>query len=241
MRKNKICEKQREYKLAKENLLLYRFFEEKWQAESLLNGKIWISTLEKCRQFECPQQGDKDEGTSTYHQVSLVIHNRIITVMDHIILDHLGIGGFPPPGTFYHGRFEATNNRRTNKIPNGLILCTTNNQKSIQEQSINWNYGVKFTCSPKKIYQLISNALNKQGIPIENGKHGWADYNTERKYFSPLEQPTDLAFLKPKHQALQSEYRFFWECKYPFTYPEHGILIDCPEIKRYVKEIEPSP
>nr|WP_306287585.1 hypothetical protein [Pseudoalteromonas sp. WY3] len=51
---------------------VYRFFPEKWQAESLCQGNVWISTLETCRKYEDPLQGDLGEATQTYKSGHIV-------------------------------------------------------------------------------------------------------------------------------------------------------------------------
>lgn len=218
-------------------LPLYRFFKNEWEAECLLDGKVWISTLQKCREFECPQQGDKKEGTSTYHQLHLSIDHRIVTEEDHLVLKHLRIGiNLPPPGEFYNGSINLSNNMMSEHIPNGFLLCTTNMPESLKAQSSEWRYGVEITLRQSKIFKLLTHAILRQNISIITSHHAWADYDTSRTYHNPLKKPQHLAFIKPDLHRGQSEYRFFWAAPYNYEYPG-GILIDCPEIKPYLKQI----
>lgn len=48
-------------------LKVYRFFKEKSHAEALCNGDVWLSTIETCRRYEDPLQGDPDEAIQTYN------------------------------------------------------------------------------------------------------------------------------------------------------------------------------
>ncbi len=51
---------------------IYRFFSEEWEADALVQGKVWLSTLNKCRAYEDAEQGDKDEAHLTYNSGYLV-------------------------------------------------------------------------------------------------------------------------------------------------------------------------
>ena len=219
-------------------LPLYRFFKEPWQAEALLDGKVWIGTLKNCREFECPQQGDRDEGTSTFHQQKLLINNRIVTKEDHLIMNHMPIKGFlPPAGEFYKGCIDLSNNIVKKNIPNGFLLCTTNAPADLQSQSTEWNHGVEITLRQSKFFKLLMTAMIRQGIPIINYRHAWANYSVSRLYSDVNNAPQNLAFIKPDRHKAQSEYRFFWEAPKNYDYPKEGILIDCPEIKPYLKKM----
>src|SRR6476620_9237059 len=46
--------------------VVYRFFDEPQYAEALVNGYVWLSTLETCRSYEDPARGDRGEGTLAY-------------------------------------------------------------------------------------------------------------------------------------------------------------------------------
>lgn len=218
-------------------LPLYRFFKNEWEAECLLDGKVWISTLKKCREFECPQQGDKGEGTSTFHQLHLSIDHRIVTERDHQILSHMPIGiNLPPPGQFYNGSINLSDNKINFAIPNGFLLCTTNAPDNLQAQSSEWKFGVKINLRQSKIFEILTSAIINHNIPIMKRHHDWADYDTSRTYHDPLEAPLNLAFIKPDLHRRQSEYRFFWEAPYGYVYPD-GVLVDCPELKPYLKKL----
>ena len=50
-------------KIAKTPEFVYRFFKELSHAQALLNGQVWLSTLNTCRQYENNAQGDQLEAT----------------------------------------------------------------------------------------------------------------------------------------------------------------------------------
>lgn len=215
-------------------LPLYRFFKEKCHAECFLDGKVWISTLQKCREFECEQQGDPYEGTSIFQQEYLVIENRYITEHDYQTARHAGMG-ISPPGTFQNGRIVISKNTKTTSIPNGFLLCTTNTPSDLQAQSSEWKYGVEITLRPSKLFELLTYAISRQNIPITSRHHAWTNYDTKRNYHDYKQAPQNLAFIKPNLHRMQSEYRFFWLASSKYNYPE-GVLINCPEIKSYLKK-----
>ena len=217
-------------------LPLYRFFREQWEAECLLNGKVWISTLQKCREFECPQQGDPYEGSITYQQGLLIIENRVVTEDDYLTALHAGIG-IPSPGTFMSGKNIIAGNSRSSTIPNSYLLCTTNNPNDLQDQSSEWKYGVEINLKQSKLFEFLTNALIRSGIPIVSKHHAWANYDSGRIYYDYRQKPQNIAFLKPDLHRKQAEYRFFWLSLPNHNYPKHGILIDCPEIIPFLKKI----
>jgi hypothetical protein len=45
---------------------LYRAFQERWQAEALVSGRVWITTLNECRRMEDPLRRDGGEGKLLY-------------------------------------------------------------------------------------------------------------------------------------------------------------------------------
>lgn len=212
-------------------LPLYRLFEEEWQAESLLNGKIWISTLEQCRNFEDNQQGDKHEGSSIFN-FSMNAINRYPTNEERKHALYCGIDIGPNCHAF------IGNAKRINQISNGFILCTTNNPLALQKQSNAWKYGVKIDLPPRKFAYLLFISMLREGIELSSTfHHGWTKYGSERNYYSLETEPQRLAFLKPQEHENQSEYRFFVMATENFKYPEKGILINCPEIIQYLSKI----
>lgn len=214
-------------------LPLYRLFEENWQAESLLNGQIWISTLERCRSFEDDQQGDQYEGSSIYN-FSLNTGNRSPTAEEIKYLAHGGVDIGPNCSNITIGKGTTVN-----RISNGFLLCTTNDPEKLKKQSSSWKYSVKIDLPPKKLALLLTNSMIKQGIPLScSFSHGWAKYGSERHYNNPELEPQRLAFLKPEKHMDQSEYRFFTIATNNFNYPDDGILINCPELVPYLYRID---
>jgi hypothetical protein len=50
---------------------LNRFFREARHARALLDGRVWLSTLSACREYEALGQGDADEATHLYNTGNL--------------------------------------------------------------------------------------------------------------------------------------------------------------------------
>lgn len=215
--------------LAAPGLPLYRFFNTEEKAEALLNGKVWLSTLQKCREYDDPQQGDKHEGTAIY-KTSIKTGDREVNKEEQQRALYAGVG-------IADGLKDIT--LRSIEcdfvIPNGYILCTTNDPKSLIKQSPEWRFGVQINLNQSQFFILITRALMRRGIRLKVISHGWADYDTQRIFYDYKKPPQNLAFIKPNLHKHQSEYRFFWEADEEHNYKE-GILIDCPEIKPFLEK-----
>jgi len=230
-------EERKKQALHNQRMPLYRFFEHEHHAQALMEGKIWVGTLKKCREFECPQQGDSYEATSIYRP-SLNISNRIVTEEDYETAKHFRIVGFlPPPGYHYPGTLIINESSLMDEIPNGYLLCTTNDPDSIKQESEKWKYGVRINLHPNKLFEIISNGFLKKDINISNCKHDKAIYDDSKRIYSDYRlAPDHLAFIKPEKHAAQSEYRFFWEAEHKHFY-EDGIELNCPELKPYLERV----
>lgn len=55
---------------------LYRYFDTPEHADALTQGYVWISTLQKCRQYENEHQGDRGEGLQYYHSGTVTDSDR---------------------------------------------------------------------------------------------------------------------------------------------------------------------
>lgn len=218
--------------LAAKGLPLYRFFKTRERAEALLNGEVWVSTLQKCREYDDPQQGDKYEGSANY-LTSINTGDRPVSKEEQERALHGGVGIADGVSNITIGSINTEF-----IIPNGFLLCTTNDPISIKQQSDEWAFGVQINLSQRDIFDLLSEALLRKGVPLTNGSFGWADYDTQRIYYDHTTPPKNLAFIKPKVHKAQSEYRFFWEAQEGYKYGD-GILLNCPEIKPYLKAIIP--
>ncbi len=182
-------EERRNQALAAKRFPLYRFFKSKERAKTFLEGKIWVSTLQECRNYEDAQQGDKGEGTSffttsihtnggrlTTPQLEAAMHGGVYIHPDNI--------GITINSIEYH-----------REIDNGYLLCTTSDPKLLMQQSLEWQYGVELLLPADELHCILTNAFQRQGINIAHCKHGWADYKTKRSYSNYKEAPEHLAFV----------------------------------------------
>lgn len=214
---------------------LYRFFETEEYADAFFNGSVRVSTLKKCREYDDPQQGDKDEGSSIYKHNPIIIKDRIITENEIQALLHAGIDLGLKAGDFCRGSYEVFGNTHTRYIPDGYILCTTDDKESIVRISPEWRYGIQINITPKQLFEVLSNSFLRHGIKLTQGRFGWARYDLDRIYNDFKYPPKDLAFIKPSFHKEQSEFRFFWLADTNHTY--NPIFLDCPELKDYLTKL----
>lgn len=198
---------------------IYRFFSEKWQADALCEGKIWVSTLEECRKYECPLQGDPDEATEIYKSGHIVGGGGDPEFVEMAARSGVSIGGGASNITIS----DCTNIKR---LPDAYVLCTTSvfNPSALSETF--GNYCVKIS-NPIEFFKRVSLALNEV-CTIKEGAVGLVQYK-ERHYTGLDNRPGPIGFVKPKEKySPQNEFRFLW-------LPEaHGeiqpFLLECLEV-----------
>lgn len=203
------------------HLPVYRFFQEKWQAEALLKGNIWLSTLEVCRKYENPDQGDKFEATQTYNSGVITGDSdcpdlkKIAARCDFII----------PTSNNHSRKITFKNSSSTMQINDAFVLCTAKEYvPGVLSKSFG-QYCVKIN-DPIKFYRLASIALHQQTL-IRDGAMGCIQYKS-REYSGLDNVPGQLGFIKPYSYHPQKEFRFIW---LPLTgKPIQPMSIYCPEI-----------
>lgn len=219
-----------------QELLLYRYFNEERYAESFLNGNVWISTLQKCREYEDPQQGDLYEASTIYNHKPIRIQNRIITKEEVESLNHAGISLGVEAGEFVKGPIDINNNTTIRQIFNSFILCTTTNPNHLQSQSNEWRYDVKINLPYEHFHTILTREMMRKFEHFDYVDHGYAIYNKSRYYSSPNNIPDNIMFLKPNFQEKQSEYRFVWKVKDLNNYGD-GILLECSDLKPFMERL----
>src|ERR1700728_4968112 len=96
-------------------MTLYRTFPKAEYADDFMNGKIFISTLKRCREIEDGIGGDFGEGSVTYHSGSVDGSDPAAL---RFILRRAGLPGIGGNVNFY-------NNTSFDRVPNAFILCLT--------------------------------------------------------------------------------------------------------------------
>lgn len=201
---------------------IYRFFPEKWQAESLCKGNVWISTLETCRQYEDPLQGDSEEATHTYSSGHIVGGSDDPAFVEMASRSGIHIGG---------GCSNITISDCTSvqKLPDAYVLCTTREYRPQSLSDTFGNYCVKIS-NPAEFFKLVSVTLNKQRA-IREGGMGLVQYK-ERNYTGLQSPPGPIGFVKPGDQySSQKEFRLLWV---PQTSDAiEPFLLECPDVSKF--------
>ncbi|PML05226.1 hypothetical protein [Vibrio lentus] len=203
------------------NKPIYRFFPEKWQAESLCNGNVWISTLETCRQYEDPLQGDSEEATHTYNSGHVVGGSD-----DPAFMAVASRSGIDLRGNCSDIIIKDCTNIQ--KLRDAYVLCTTREFKPQNLSDTFGNYCVKIS-NPSEFFKLVSATLNKQS-PIREGGMGLVQYK-DRNYTGLQSTPGPIGFVKPEDQySSQKEFRMLWV---PQTSDViNPFLLECPDVSK---------
>ncbi|ENL9638454.1 TPA: hypothetical protein P4F40_004968 [Escherichia coli] len=203
---------------------VYRFFKEKIHAEALCDGKVWLSTLETCRAYEDPLQGDRGEAMHSYSVDNISGGSSDAGFVE--MCSRLGIGIGEGCSNVSIGQGKSFYS-----IKDAFVLCTTKEFNPSKLNSTFGNYCVEIAC-PIIFFEEVTKALNKI-IRLKSAKMGAVIY--DKREFTGLEPiPGPIGFVKPKDiYSDQKEFRFLWETI------EHveikPLEVHCPSIARLCK------
>lgn len=208
------------------NKPIYRFFPEKWQAEALCKGNVWVSTLETCRTYEDPLQGDAEEATHNYNS------GHIFGDMSNP--DFAKIASRSRISVDQGARdITISNNTYIQKLPDALVLCTTKEFSPEKLSDTFGNYCVKIS-NPIEFFMRTSIKLNER-VKIKQGVMGKIQYN-ERFYTGLDVPPGPIGFVKPSDRySSQKEFRFLWLPEDNSTI--EPFLLECPNVADLCSEI----
>lgn len=198
---------------------VYRFFKEKKHAEDFCRGTIWLSTLNACRKYENPLQGDPGEALHSYSVDSMTGSSSDAEFVRKARLVSVHIEGHIPNITISN----ATEHRA---IDDAFVLCTTIEFNPEKLSDTFGEYCVKIS-NPKEFFEKLSSSLEKIH-PIKNKQMGEIIY--DKREFTVHEQASgQIGFVKPKDiYSEQKEFRFLWEVQeYNAIQP---FLLDCPSV-----------
>ncbi|SFJ99107.1 hypothetical protein SAMN04488079_103236 [Methylophaga sulfidovorans] len=174
---------------------------EESHAESMLQGNVYLSTLETCRRYENEERGDRYEGYSLYS--SGTVSGLGSDPHMKTVASRLGVEMSPDSmGSFMWCKSES-------RLTDSFILCTTDKFNRSMCKDFG-DYCVEIRHLPH-FYMLMSRLL-KEKYNIGHGLAGYALYK-DRWYEgleSPPEPPTSVVLLKPERYKHQREYRFSW-------------------------------
>lgn len=203
--------------IKREKKAVYRYMDDEKFLDMFCEGKIRISTLEKCRNYENQEQGDKDEGKETYTITHMTDNDT--NWRSKAEKAGLFLGENSCNATF----IDCSSTKR---LPDGLVLCTT----ARRDDGKFANHFGKFCVKIKdvdKFYELITNELSQQ-FKLYDGDHKRITYR-EQHYKDDELPPGKIGFVKRQKYSWQEEYRFLWLLK-NFG-PCEVIDINIPAIK----------
>lgn len=205
---------------------VYRFFSEEWQADALASGKVWISTLEICRTYEDPEQGDPQEAIEAYYSGHATGHGNNADFVEIAKRTGIVFGPECVNGTI-------SNNVNIGYLPDAYVLCTTVEFSPDKLSETFGHYCVEIT-DPFEFFLKVSSALEKHES-IHQAATGKVTYK-DRAYTGLQDSPGPIGFVKPVDKyAPQKEFRFLWV-------PENmdilnPVLLHCPEVKSMCRRI----
>jgi len=212
--------------LDEHNQYVYRFFHEEWQADALEQGDVWLSTLETCRAYENPEQGDAEEAHETYNSGHVVDGSSDPELIEVARRSGIHIG----PGC---SKITISNNRRKSVLLDAYVFCTTTEFSPEKLGEIFGRYCVKIT-NPRQFFVSVSEVLEGT-VSIRKAAAGNVIYK-DRLYAGMEHPPGPIGFVKPPDlYASQKEFRFLWVPRE--TKGLSPFLIKCPLIGHLCKRI----
>ncbi|MCA9835431.1 MAG: hypothetical protein KC422_00885 [Trueperaceae bacterium] len=204
---------------------IYRFFGEYWQAKALLEGKVWISTLSVCRNYENPLQGDPFEGKAEHtinakgfgYERKIGLANEMTGMKNH-----------------EEALYSLNSHKIEYEIPDAYVLCTTEVYKPEKMAETFGNYAVKIK-EPQQFFKVVTKKLEHLKGNM-NSRFSRVIYKTpltfqnEEIYTEP--DLDDIGFLKmPDKYANQKEVRMLW---FPSNrLPISPFLLNCSEASQF--------
>lgn len=207
---------------------IFRFFKEKEHAEALCRGDIWLTTLQTCREYDDPLQGDAKEATHTYDGGTGVLHG---DGEDHdFVTKAARLGIRVCPGA---KNIQISGGFHSFSIDNAYVLCTTQEFNPSKLSETFGNYCVEIS-EPKEFFKLVSDRLNHI-VPLKNGYMGPVTYD-KRDHMVHEALPAPIGFVKPKDiYSDQKEFRFLW---LPAEIRDiKPFLLSCPAVAKLCRII----
>lgn len=206
---------------------VYRFFNKPDEADALASGKVWLSTLERCREYEEQGRGDPEEAVHRYKS------GRIVANGDNPALQLMaarsGISIDPRCG-----RTVFANNTYVQRLSDAFVICTTEHYSPEKLSKTFGPYCVEIN-DPAEFFRLVTDALVR-GYP-RMCPHGWGRVTYGDRSYKGLEpSPGVIGFVKPKDGYFeQQEVRFMWTAYAggvlePFLLPVPEVVALCTRI-----------
>lgn len=205
---------------------VYRFFQEECHADALAGGDIWLSTLETCRSYENPQQGDPEEAQETYNSGYAVGGSSDSAFVEVARRSGIRIG----PGC---SNITISNNTRRSAIPDAYVLCATTKYSPDKLGDTFGRHCVEIT-NPRLFFIAATEAL-EEFVQIREAAAGRVIYKD--RYYTGLENPPGpIGFVKPPDvYAVQNEFRLLW-----IPVEANSLnpwLLSCPKARHFCRRI----
>lgn len=207
--------------------VLYRFFDEASHADDFVSGKIRISTVQKCREYDDPKQGDKEEATLQY-TIEKISQDPHITSNINQISKRVGI--------FVSDDCEnvtISNASSEMILYDAYVLCTTLEYSPDEFQEGFGKYCVRIN-NPYVFAKIVGHTMYLQ-TGIGQLIHSKINYRPRTIQQHEDESLYTIGFVKPiDPYAPQKEYRFLWNVK---SLPISPIFLSCPDLSRVCERI----
>lgn len=208
--------------------VLYRFFSTEAYADRFVNGYIWISTLEACRNAENAAARDEGEG-------SLLRHVEYADGDDPQFMQMLAQTGLvqiknaeKAPGVRMTECFFNVSPGR-----NGYVLCLTERCDEVLREKFG-GFCVKVN-DPFGFFQTVTPRIG-QVVPITVAEIGRISY-LGRKLRNYEGTETPIEFIKPHTFAPEKEVRMYWAPRPEHTRQIQHFELPCPEAARFCERI----
>lgn len=206
--------------------VLYRFFQHDWEAECLVAGRVWVTTLETCRRFEDAERGDAGEGTLQYN--SGVVTGDSSDPIVRIVAERVGVRFFASVTSMV-----ISGNTRVETLADGYVMCTTELPSKQLEKTLG-PHCVRID-QPFLFFRKITRAIQAT-VPLRRASIGRITY-ADRTFDGVSDPPGRIGFVKPSDiYAKQQELRMLWvpvqprEALAPF-------LVECPSARRFCRKV----
>ncbi|HDZ1997001.1 TPA: hypothetical protein RRY60_005276 [Klebsiella pneumoniae] len=188
---------------------LYKYFSKEEYKNDYLSGKIRLGTLIKYRGIKNAQQGDREEGTSTYRPEHLEINDENIEdfkAANPFLTDMISITGKGAKLVIKDGSTIK------NTIHDAYLVCAT----TVRDDDFFTN---DFGGHCIKIIDAVAFSNAVMYALADNYKLNVHSAHAEIEYTktesTDLMQSQDPVFSKPESYSSQKEYRFLWEFENP--------------------------
>lgn len=210
---------------------IYRFFESSSFANDFKDGRIWISTLEKCRETEDAPRKDVGEAKHRF-----IVDELQVSISDPGSIRQARNLGIIVEGTASSG--TIVNASATFEIKDAYVLCTTQIYSPSTMSKSFGDYCVEIS-SPTEFFRLVTSAINGSKGP--HNRLLKSDINPvmyrSRDYRGDVNPREELGFVKPNDFRHEDELRMLW-------IPESNrsikpFLLEVPEVSSLCKVLSP--